>query len=302
MSIVHKKPGPIDFNVRHAANEINALTAAFNILMHQTNAQLKEIQSKSKLLKRKNRQLKKLNRELDNFLYSTAHDLRSPLTSLLGLINIMRYDNKQENLVVYFDMMEKSIQRSDAFIAQIVSFSKNKRLLIKPEQLDLYQLVEGIFEGHSFPAGNARMVRETILHEVVPFYSDRNRVTILLNNLISNAIRYSDSDKPHSYIRLFITVNEQESTIEVRDNGIGIEPEHIDKIFDMFYRASTDSKGSGLGLFVFHETLKRLKGQVRVTSVPGEGSSFFITLPNYYQTLEVATESVTEKNALYETS
>jgi signal transduction histidine kinase len=302
MSIVHKKPGPIDFNVRHAANEINALTAAFNILMHQTNAQLKEIQSKSKLLKRKNRQLKQLNRELDNFLYSTAHDLRSPLTSLLGLINIMRYDNRQENLVVYFDMMEKSIQRSDAFIAQIVSFSKNKRLLIKPERLDLYQLVEEVFEGHSFPAGNGRLTRETVIEEVAPFYSDRNRVTILLNNLISNAIRYSDPGKEQSYIKLFLTVNELEATVEVRDNGIGIGPEHIDKIFDMFYRASTDSKGSGLGLFVFHETLKRLKGQVRVTSTPGEGSSFFIILPNYYKTLEVPTASVTEKKALYEAS
>ncbi|SHH25975.1 Signal transduction histidine kinase [Chryseolinea serpens] len=272
-----------DFTMRNAANEINTLTSSFILLMDQARDQMKDIRGKSKELKTKNKQLRALNRELDNFLYSTAHDLRSPLSSLLGLINLMRYENKDGSLKEYLAMMEKSIHRSEYFISQIVNFSKNKRMKIAPEPIQLDVLIEEIFEQNSFVEGFDRIERRVNINHNHVFYSDKNRVTILFNNLISNAIRYADVTKENSFIEINARISPTEIAIVFGDNGIGIQPEHLDKIFDMFYRADYNSKGTGLGLFIFRETIKRLNGDVRVESQPDVGTNFFLRLPNLYR-------------------
>jgi signal transduction histidine kinase len=271
-----------DFRIRNAAIEISTLAESFIQLMNQVTRQMEKVKKKSELLKEKNKELKKLNRELDNFLYSTAHDLRSPLSSLLGLVNLVRHENQQPQLTTYFDLMEKSIYRSEEFISQIVQFSKNKKTSIHPERIELKTLLHDIFESHQFLDGAPLVTRSITLNDSVPFYSDRNRVVILFNNLISNALKYADHSKPEPAIRIDIVVTRTEIQIEFADNGLGIEPEHIDKIFDMFYRAHTHSKGSGLGLFIFKETLTRLNGQVSVESTVGVGTRFALQIPNLY--------------------
>lgn len=280
-----------DFTMRNAANEINTLTSSFILLMDQARDQMKDIRGKSKELKTKNKQLRALNRELDNFLYSTAHDLRSPLSSLLGLINLMRYENKDGSLKEYLTMMEKSIHRSEYFIGQIVHFSKNKRMKIAPEPIHLDVLIDEIFEQNSFVEGFDRIERRVNINDEHIFYSDKNRVTILFNNLISNAIRYADVTKENSFIEINARISPREIAIVFGDNGIGIQPEHLDKIFDMFYRADYNSKGTGLGLFIFRETIKRLNGDVRVESQPGVGTNFFLRLPNLYRPVTLDAEA-----------
>lgn len=285
-AMTDKKKVKIDLALNNAAEEITTLTKSFVHLMDKTNVQMKEIKSKSILLKKNNKELKKLNSELDSFLYSTAHDLRSPLTSLLGLIHIMEHENKQEDLKPYFQMMQGSIYRMEDFIGQIVGYSKNKRLGMISEKIDLYSLISEIFDNHQFVEGAIKIDHLVDVREKVSFYSDRGRVLVLFNNLISNAIRYADLSKEKPFIRIQITVDEPEAIIEFADNGVGIAEEHIDKIFNMFYRANTGSKGSGLGLFIFKETIAKLNGLVSVESTLGVGTKFFIRLPNSYSRLE----------------
>lgn len=272
----------IDLNLKNAAHEIITLTASFTRLMSKTDEQMKEIKLKSKQLKQRNKQLRKLNKEQDHFLYSTAHDLRSPLTSLSGLVNLMRIENKAPEMVHYFDKMEKSINRQENFIEQIASFSKNKILKIKPEALDLHQMFIETFEHHLYMTGASRIHKEITIDnpQKIEVYSDYNRILILFNNLISNAIRYSDPEKPASYIKAHITVRKNEIAIKFSDNGIGISEEHLDKIFDMFYRAHDDSKGTGLGLFILQETIRKMNGTVGVESAAGAGTVFTLALPN----------------------
>jgi len=282
-----KEEKKTDFTMRNAANEINTLTGSFILLMDQARLQMKDIKSKSKQLRTKNKQLKSLNRELDNFLYSTAHDLRSPLSSLLGLINLMRLETDRESYTAYLNLMEKSIHRSEYFISQIVSYSKNKRMVVESARIDLREIIFEIFEHNRFIEGFGRIHRHVEIEGTCFFFSDRNRITTLFNNLISNAIRYADPDKDNSYIRIMVEVTETETCIEFSDNGIGIAEEHLHRIFDMFYRANHNAKGSGLGLFIFKETLTKLNGSVRVTSREGVGTTFFIRLPNSLKTAEV---------------
>ncbi len=294
-SINSKSSHKTDFNLRNAAHEIVVLTGSFVQLMNQTKDQLSEIREKSRQLKQRNKQLRKVNKELDHFLYSTAHDLRSPLTSLSGLVHIMRLENNQPELGHYFDRMDKSIQRQEIFIAQIASFSKNKIMKVKSEKLDLSTLLNEIIEHHHFIPGADRIKKEINLDnpEGIPFYSDHNRITILFNNLLSNAIRYADLAKPNPFIRVDITIRKNEIIIHFSDNGIGIAQEHMDKIFDMFYRAHSDSKGSGLGLFIFDKTIKRMNGSVAVESQEGEGTAFHIRLPNLQAVIVQVYEKLT---------
>ena len=272
----------VDLNLKNAAHEIITLTASFARLMSKTEEQMREIKLKSKQLKQRNKQLRKLNKEQDHFLYSTAHDLRSPLTSLAGLVHLMRIENKAPEMVHYFDKMEKSISRQEDFIEQIASFSKNKILKIKPEPLDLQKIFNDTFEHHLYMAGATRIKREVIVENPnnISIWSDYNRMLVLFNNLISNAIRYSDPQKPNSFITVHITVWRDEIVVKFSDNGIGISQQHLDKIFDMFYRAHDDSKGTGLGLFILQETVRKMNGSVLVESAAGAGTIFTLTLPN----------------------
>lgn len=271
-----------NLNLKNAAHEIVTLTASFTRLMSKTEEQMQEIKLKSKQLKQRNKQLRKLNKEQDHFLYSTAHDLKSPLTSLAGLVNLMRIENKAPELVHYFDKMEKSIARQEDFIEQIASFSKNKILKIKPEVLDLEKIFHDTFEHHLYMTGAARIKKEVIVEnpQRLSAWSDHNRMLVLFNNLISNAIRYSDAEKPVSFIKVHISIWRNEIVIKFSDNGIGISQQHLDKIFDMFYRAHDDSKGTGLGLFILQETVRKMDGTVVVESTAGVGTVFTLTLPN----------------------
>lgn len=273
----------IDLRLNKAAIEISSLAGAFNQLLNQAKTQMIRIKAKSTLLKQRNRELKKLNRELDNFLYSTAHDLRSPLSSLLGLINIMRHENRQPELENHLDMMEKSIQRSENFISQIVSYSKNKRLEHTVELIDLKCIINDILEDHRFIQGANRISKMITINNIVPLYSDKNRITILLANLISNAIKYADLKKTSPYIRIIANISEDFLDIHFQDNGLGIRKEHLPNIFKMFYRAHETSKGSGLGLFIFKETINNMNGQVSVDSTEYVGTQFHIQLPNLYE-------------------
>ncbi|MEJ0055656.1 MAG: HAMP domain-containing sensor histidine kinase [Bacteroidota bacterium] len=269
-----------EFSFNNAAVEINVLTASFSKLMNETTAQMKELKKKSRQLKSRNNELKKLNSELDSFLYSTAHDLRAPLSSLLGVLNLMLRETKQPELVIYIEMMQQAIQRQEAFISQIVEFTKNKRLEIHPEPIDIKNIIEDIFENHRYVESAYKIKHEVIIHSQSQFFSDKNRIKIIFNNLISNAIRYADMTKPNPFVRISIEIDHEFATIQFSDNGIGIESHHLEKIFDMFYRASDDSKGSGLGLFIFSETIQRLNGLMTVTSEINLGTGFFIKLPN----------------------
>jgi signal transduction histidine kinase len=105
-------------------------------------------------------------------------------------------------------------------------------------------------------------------------------LNIVLYNLVSNALSYYNPYEEHPYVRLQVTANEREAVIRCEDNGLGIAPEHQDKIFRMFYRASTDSKGSGLGLYIVKEAVDKLQGQISLQSTPGKGSTFIIKIPN----------------------
>lgn len=228
----------------------------------------------------KNSELQKLNGELDNLIYSVTHDLRSPVLSVMGLIDLaMKTGKPGEDLVVYLNMMRRSMDRLDGTIREILAYSRNAKTELDIVHIDISAMVQDIFENvcHS-PTSKVVCTHES--HGSTVFYSDQKRVLSVLNNLISNAVKYSRKGHTESYVKVKIETDDNWCVIVVEDNGEGIPYEHQEKVFNMFYRASTTSTGSGLGLFICFEVIKKLEGQISLKSVPGQGSIFRVAIPN----------------------
>lgn len=252
-----------------------------------------ESKENQRKLQEQNEELKKINSELDRFVYSASHDLKAPLASVLGLINIAKIEKDPQMLVPYLEMMEQSIRKLDRFIKDIIDYSRNSRLQVAHEPIDLQQIIEEVYEDLNYLEKSLFIKKNIRIQAEVPFYSDSRRIRIILSNLISNAINYHNIRKLNPFINIEVNITNKEAKIEVTDNGSGIANEHLSKIFDMFYRASYDSKGSGLGLYIVKETVQKLGGRINVQSQLGEGTKFTIFLPNYIPTIEIISQNFT---------
>jgi len=231
-------------------------------------------------IKIKNEELTKTNAELDRFVYSTSHDLRAPLMNVLGLIDITEMSITDEKPKSYLGMMKSSVQNLDDTIKEILEYSKNARTEIEVEQIDLHALTEQVLAGLQFMEGVDKIEKRLHFDMQIPFYSDHARLTTILNNLISNAVKYRNKNEPHQFVAVDATVTTDKAVITISDNGIGIKPEYQEKIFDMFFRATTQGSGSGLGLYILKETLCKLNGKITVSSTLNQGTTLIVEVPN----------------------
>ena len=227
-----------------------------------------------------NKMLVKNNEELDRFVYSTSHDLRAPLASILGLIELTNNSNNVSETRTYLGLMQNRVKALQGFIGDITDFSRNSRQRVIKEEVNLHTVVNEVWESlrYSPEANGISFFIE--VPETLMVITDKKRIQIILSNLISNAIRYHDTRKENKFIKIGYKATSQSFSLIVEDNGQGICPESQKKIFDMYFRANESSKGTGLGLYIVKETLQKLSGTVQLQSVPNTGSSFTIELPH----------------------
>ncbi len=230
-------------------------------------------------LRTQNRELFKLNKELDNFVYSVSHNLRAPLASVTGLLHLAKIEDRQGTLRELHTMMEQSIAKLDETLKEILDYSRNVRNEVAREKIEWDQIIEScLTKLHYLPqAGQVKRSAEVIGES--DFVSDQNRLGIILHNLFSNSLLYHDNQKP-LVISIQIIVDEIGAKVTFTDNGIGIEPEILPKIFQMFYRGTELSKGAGLGLYIVKEMVTKLGGHIEAYSQFGYGTTFILTLPN----------------------
>lgn len=233
-------------------------------------------------LRLKNITLKKLNEELDSYVYRTSHDMRAPLTSLMGLIHLIKTEKEIHKIEDLTRMQENCVNKLDAHIQQIIHLSKNIRTHAQLEFIDFGLILNNIFEELSFFEHSTNVHKIIRITSVSKFYSDAYRIKTILNNLISNSFKYYRISNVRPIIEIDISINDRFTTILIKDNGIGIPEESIKNIFDMFYRASNQSKGSGLGLYIVKEMVEKLNGTISVKSKVDLFTQFIINLPNRY--------------------
>jgi signal transduction histidine kinase len=224
-----------------------------------------------------NKILNKTNTELDLFVYSVSHDLTAPLKSILGLVNISRITNNQNDHRHQFDLIEKSVKKLETFVAEVLDYSKNKRLEVQFEEVNLKSLSDEVFDELKYIDGADQIEMDNSKIEPAVIRTDRIRMRIVLHNLISNAIKFRKSHTK-SYVRIYTETNKDKMALLIEDNGQGIKPDLQPKIFNMFFKGTERSRGSGLGLYIAREVVKKINGQITVESKFGEGSTFRIEL------------------------
>jgi PAS domain S-box-containing protein len=236
----------------------------------------KEVQHK---IIHQNELLTKTNLELDRFVYSASHDLRSPLSSILGLINIAQKVTDPSEIETCLQLMQDQVNTLENFINEIQDYSRNSRKEIRLETIALDHFVTEIIESLKFSEKANRLWFECVIPNEIQLTTDTNRLRVILSNIIGNSIKYADLRKESPGITIESKMQNGVCILTVTDNGVGIADEHHSKIFDMFYRASESSKGSGLGLYIVKETLIKLGGEISFHSELGKGSTFEVKLP-----------------------
>ena len=241
-----------------------------------------EEQLQKKALLKSNDELKKSNKELDSFVYSVSHDLRAPLSSMLGVVGLCEMGTLDPFMLKNVTFLKSSIKKLDGFIMDILDYSRNSRLEVDHQEIHFTDLLTDISGNLKFMgAEDQRKVDiRTAIRNGVAFYSDKSRIGIILNNLVSNGIRYQNPQAADPFVEVNVDVSESAADIRVRDNGIGIDKENQGKVFNMFYRVSSKSIGSGLGLYIVKEAVEKLHGTIELRSEPGQGCEFNIHLPN----------------------
>lgn len=224
-------------------------------------------------------ELKKVNQELDLFVHSTSHDLRAPLTTIQGLIEVVRHASTEEERQQYLNLMSQSVHKLDTFIKEIIHYSYNSRLERRCEVVDFAQIIRSCLDELKGIPGFERLKAGMQYSGRQIFHSDPIRLKMIFFNLLANSIWYQDTAKSVSTLDIRIEVDAQEARIELEDNGIGIDAKHLDKIFDMFYRGTRQSTGSGVGLYIVREAVHKLEGEVGITSTLGQGTTLRLRLP-----------------------
>ena len=238
-----------------------------------------EICCARKELKNKNAELQKTNSELEKFVYSASHDLRAPLLSIKGIINFAKSQSVTGS-VEYLAMIEKSINRLDVFVENIINYYQNVKLEIPPADIHFEKLILDTWASFDFFQNKSHIHFTCQSEPQGPFKADEFRVQIILNNLLLNAIKYQKKGHTDQSVSIQVRFDGNKAIMSVTDNGIGIDAEHMDKIFNMFYRATQEKPGSGLGLYIVKEAVDKIGGSILAESKIGVGSTFTIIIPN----------------------
>jgi signal transduction histidine kinase len=223
---------------------------------------------------------KKTKAELDFLIYSISHDLRSPILSVKGLLMLInQFEKLNPQQCLYLKMAESSTDRLDQTIYDMLDFADNATIELKSESFNIRVMVQEIFDDLKFLAKVPIDFQINIAGSDI-VYADRKRIKTIIKNLASNAVKYSRKEAKDSFVKFKLQEDSNNIVFEIADNGRGIPKEEQEKIYQMFYRATTDSTGSGLGLFIVKEVLSKIGGTISLKSTSSEGSVFKVNIPN----------------------
>jgi len=238
-----------------------------------------ELEKREEELSKALAQLSDRNFELDQLVYKTSHDLRSPLSSILGLVHIAKLDDSTTDKTIYIDKIETSIHRLDDFVKSMLNYAKASRIEVKNQEFNINELIAISIDDLRY-LENFKDVKVNIeINGSELIKSDELKLKIIISNIISNAYKYMDLNKSDNFLDIKIIHDQKKLKLIIKDNGIGIAEEHQIKIFDMFYRGTERSQGSGLGMYIVKQSIDKLNGEISLSSKFGEGTNFNILIP-----------------------
>ncbi len=222
-----------------------------------------------------------VNNEMENLLYRASHDLKGPISSVEGVIGLLKIEKKDDVLVQnYVNMMEKRVKNLSELIKNLTVVSSIKEGKLITKIIDFQQLINSIISTFSFYENYENITFRVHILSKKEFYTDESLLYTIVQNFVENGIKYSKRSFDNSLIQVTVKDTQEGIELEFLDNGIGISEESQSTIFDMFTRASVQEKGSGLGLYIVQNAIKKLHGTIQLESEEHAGSIFTIQLPS----------------------
>lgn len=231
-------------------------------------------------LEKKVEDLEKTNHELNRFIYSASHDLRSPLATILGVVRVARLEITDELPISYLEKVETSVQKLDLLVSHIIDYYKNSKATDQLVEINMEELIEDVVEAIQSDRGSNEALVDIDIEDGEKFIGDEFRLRIILSHLITNAIKFKKPDQNQARVKLQFHCERDNARLVVKDQGIGILDEHMEKVFQMFFKTKMQQSGAGLGLYIVKEALDKMNGHIDVKSKPGKGTEFIIDLPN----------------------
>jgi signal transduction histidine kinase len=228
-------------------------------------------------LRNKIKELEKTNDELNRFIYSISHELRAPLVSVIGIVNLVKMEGLYNSSGEYWELIESCSNKLDYYIQKTLQYYKNNKNISENSLIDFKKLVDEMIDLYAYSDRDTQF--NLNINQPHPFRGDSFRIEVILGNLISNAIKYQKESGHHKVVDISIEANLLSAEISITDNGLGILNEHLEKIFTQFFKTK-NNKGSGLGLFIVKEALNKIDGTIAVSSSVNHGTTFKITIPN----------------------
>jgi signal transduction histidine kinase len=263
LKLQREATGKLELKVQQRTQQLSKANDELQGTLEKNNEQTRIIEDK--------------NAELDAFFYRISHDLKGPIASMLGLCILARMDIEDEKALTYIDQQHSQINRLNHIITSLVNLTQLNHADMGKQTIDFAKMIEECIESLRALPNHPLVHFKQMIDPGIEFNSEWALVNGIVQNLIENAIKYSQRNSPYVFTRVFQDANFV--FIEVQDNGQGIPHEHQGRIFEMFFRATQNASGTGLGLYILKRSVDRLRGTVFFKSTPGVGSTFTVKLP-----------------------
>jgi len=219
---------------------------------------------------------------LELFSYKVTHDVNSPMASILGITDLaLNEPNDSDELKMYFELIQENIQKLMSTVDQISKTLKIQKGSTLLELIDFKQVILDVKKSLAYIPGYNAIRFEENIEAITDFYFDKLIIVSLFQNLIDNAIKYQNEKRNDSFIKISVSKEEDKTIkITVADNGIGIIAALQKNIFKLFYRATTQSGGNGIGLYTLRYGVEKLGGHIKFESTENIGTTFTVYLPN----------------------
>lgn len=279
--------GIVIFRNYRSIKSVNSDLASAKKIIEDQNLFLdRQVQEKTKELQDSNESLVKVNDELDNFIYKTSHDIRGPLASLKGMVNLAIMDVKDDKALGYLSKLDLTAEKLNMVLTRLLIVNRINHTELKPELIHFEPIIQEILTLEMKKGVPAKIKIEYDVAPDLQLMSDKEMVRLILENLIDNAIKfYNESERVESFVRISVHSVDGKVSARVMDNGVGIAQMNREKIFQMFVRASERSDTGGIGLYLAKIATEKLGGDINLVSTDEKYTEFIVTFPHALQTI-----------------
>lgn len=228
----------------------------------------------------KSQELAQANSDLEKFIYSASHDLRSPLVSIKGVIQLAKTEGIEGKAGEYFDMIEKSVSKLDAFVQNIIHYYQNIKTEDAVQLVDIDQLLSDVINQYKSYENYDSFEIKKAINITGEFIGDAYRLKIVIGNILANSLKFIDPSKESNKIELEVIQNVEKLLMKISDNGVGMGKDALNVIENIFNNKDNRGPGNGVGLYLVRDAVQRMNGKIQVSSTLGEGTKFIIEIPN----------------------